>query len=177
MKLYIWSSVILVTFTLAAFLWNAFGGFPTAVDPNTEATISVDASTTSTVPAIPEPTTPPGTGGPMLTPTPSDEMPTGQQKVRMGVGKTASAFGLSVTFNNIVSDSRCPVDAQCIWAGMFVADVTLASGAKSETIQIEQNDIREWNGYSVTLASVEPIPKSTEEKKPEDYFLTFVVMK
>lgn len=170
MKAYISVSVGLIVLTLAAVGWSYFWA------PD-EVTVSEPVSIGETsVPGVPATTTPPGTGGPMLPPI-SDEMPTGQQKVRVGVGETGSTFGLSVTLNNIVNDSRCPVDAQCIWAGMLVAEITLAEAGASETVELQQDDVREWRGYSVTMVSAEPIPRSDVERKPEDYFLTFMVMK
>ena len=45
----------------------------------------------------------------------------GPQTVTLGLNQTATLFGnaFSITPLEIVEDSRCPVDAQCIWAGTF----------------------------------------------------------
>jgi hypothetical protein len=32
-------------------------------------------------------------------------------------GQTASVQGVAVTFRQVVSDSRCPINAFCVWAG------------------------------------------------------------
>ena len=36
--------------------------------------------------------------------------------------------GLKVTFDRVVSDSRCPIDAICVWAGEAVIALKLSRG-------------------------------------------------
>jgi hypothetical protein len=42
-------------------------------------------------------------------------------------GQTASIQGIDVTFRQVVSDSRCPINALCIWAG----DATIAFSVRA----------------------------------------------
>lgn len=39
----------------------------------------------------------------------------------VAVGKT----GLSVSFDRVESDSRCPINARCVWSGVAIVDVTV----------------------------------------------------
>ena len=50
----------------------------------------------------------------------SDLTVTGQ--ATLGVGESAVVDGVSVTFDGVEEDSRCPPDAVCVWEGVaFVA--------------------------------------------------------
>ena len=61
------------------------------------------------------------------TPTPAPErgaeavvQPEALVALRLGDRVTVSGTGWSVAFREVVEDSRCPVDVQCIWAGQVV---------------------------------------------------------
>jgi RNA polymerase subunit RPABC4/transcription elongation factor Spt4 len=159
LKVFVGLSVLLVLIMLSLF----------ALDRYQPETPIAENPTSTSIPGQDE-------EGSVDTPTaPEDEMPAGQGKVRVGISKSGSAFGLSITLDKIVEDSRCPVDVECVWAGRLIAEATLQADGQSKTITLETDKIMEWYGYSIVIASVEPIAKSTEVRKPEDYFLTFVV--
>jgi hypothetical protein len=123
----------------------------------------------------------PKTGTPI---TPVDETPTttddgrvrAPEDVTLSIGETGDAAGLTVVFNKITSDSRCPVDVQCIWEGTVSANVTLERGGEKTTLDIAMNESAiTFAGYSVSLASVLPATKSTTPIDPTDYRVTFQV--
>ena len=43
----------------------------------------------------------------------------------MKPGQTATVQGVAVTFQQVVSDSRCPINALCVWAGEATVGVTV----------------------------------------------------
>ena len=49
-----------------------------------------------------------------------------------------------------VSDSRCPKDAQCIWAGEIVYDITI--NENKATLGTENNSSVEYENYIIKLA-------------------------
>lgn len=96
--------------------------------------------------------------------------------VVLGVGQKGSVGDLSIAVNSFVSDSRCPVDVQCIWAGEFKVNVTLASGAGSETRNMSSAEAPySFGGYRVSIASAFPAPKSTTKITEDEYRITFHV--
>jgi hypothetical protein len=44
--------------------------------------------------------------------------------------------GISVCFNNLEEDSRCPINAVCIWRGVAIANLTFKNGAKEVTFKL-----------------------------------------
>ena len=86
------------------------------------------------------------------------------QVFQVSIGQTAllSADGLSVTFKNVLEDSRCPVDVVCVWAGN--AKVTLdvkQTGTATQTVTLNSTlDPREvtYEGFRVRFEDLTPQP-------------------
>ncbi|QQR82753.1 hypothetical protein IPJ70_01425 [Candidatus Campbellbacteria bacterium] len=93
----------------------------------------------------------------------SVEQPVDNGRVRapedivLGVGKKGVAAGMTITFNKLVSDSRCPAGVQCVWAGAVTANVTLESGIEKTIVDIASNkEPIVFAGYLVSIVSVVP---------------------
>lgn len=94
----------------------------------------------------------------------------------VSVGKTVYVNGVKITLNKIVQDSRCPIDAICVWAGNVTANVTLQSNTDKETIDIfSDKGAVAFDSYQITLEKISPSSKADTEIKPADYILTFRV--
>lgn len=94
------------------------------------------------------------------------------------VGETKFINGVKVTLNNIVEDSRCPVDVTCIQIGRVVANVSLRSDTDTETLNLASDRSTHFlfDIYKISIARVEPTLKySTVEHLETDYRLTFKV--
>lgn len=94
-------------------------------------------------------------------------------------GDTAEADGLTVRFEAVTQDSRCPVDVVCVWQGdatVVLALTTSADAAASRELHtgIEPRETR-FASYAVGLVSVAPAPRSTVKIAPEDYRVTLRV--
>lgn len=116
---------------------------------------------------------------------PSDTTPLppvyGPQTVTLGLNQTATLFGnaFSITPLEIVEDSRCPVDAQCIWAGTFKLRVRVVSGlGKSEQV-VELDRFVTTEAEKIELIKVVPENNSMMMKplRLDDYRFTFVISK
>ena len=78
----------------------------------------------------------------------------------MQVGDTVTIDGeaLSLTYDRLLEDSRCPEDVQCVWAGN--ARIALTAGkVGSATGRLELNTTSEpksasYEGYVVTLVDL-----------------------
>lgn len=93
--------------------------------------------------------------------------------------------GITVRFNKTVEDSRCPIDAECIWAGRVVVEVTFTQGGNSETKSLALGDYSgsgysntvTFGNFSVELLNVLPAPKTSHQIAQDEYQLELVVRK
>lgn len=86
-------------------------------------------------------------------------------EVAVPLGKTVEAgkTGLSVSFDNVESDSRCPINARCTWSGVAIVNVTVknAKGAskplKLSTVNFEAyNQVEKAFGKDFELVDLLP---------------------
>jgi len=81
-------------------------------------------------------------------------------------------------FDNVRSDSRCPIDANCIRAGEAIIAVTLMRGTGNEEKELQTTPALSQFAYSkyvVKLTELRPYPRSSQQTRPEDYVASFVV--
>lgn len=78
--------------------------------------------------------------------------------------------GNAITYNRLVADSRCPVNADCIWQGEATVELTL-TGSHTITFQLTTPSSQHPNAYEVEvgnywirLVKVAPFPGSEETK-------------
>lgn len=94
----------------------------------------------------------------------------------LAVGQTGTYDNLSITLNEIESDSRCPVGVACIWAGAVTANVTLENKGQKMTSAIVSNTAPiQFGGYSISIADVTPPAHSGLGISKGEYRLTFRV--
>jgi hypothetical protein len=107
---------------------------------------------------------------------PNIEVPLDQSFV-LRVDQTATVTGtpLSVRFEQVLEDSRCPTDAVCVWAGNARAHLVL-SVDRDEELGLDLNTGLEPRaastlGYRITLENVQPLPTSGSAIPPADYLV------
>lgn len=96
-------------------------------------------------------------------------------------GQTAEVAGedLSITFVEVVSDSRCPKGATCIWAGEASCLVEITSGGATVEKVLTQSgatspDADEFGVYELMFNLV-PYPELGKTVKDDDYSLLMAV--
>jgi hypothetical protein len=87
---------------------------------------------------------------------------------------------LSVRFDGVTEDSRCPVGVQCIWAGDAAVELTVERPpASTEMLTLHTNDRfgrqAAYEGLVVRLVDLKPQPREGTTIAPEDYRVTLVV--
>jgi hypothetical protein len=112
---------------------------------------------------------------------------TGQGKLgevfTLRVGESASLreAGLSLRFERVTEDSRCPVGVTCVWEGDAVVRVVVSAGGKDATLDLhtQANFARELvhEGYRVRLVKLEPLPQADRPTDPRAYVASFLVEK
>ena len=102
-------------------------------------------------------------------------------ELRVGRSATVAGEGLTVSFQAVPSDSRCPTGVQCVWAGNAVVQVVLskdgkAFGAELNT-SLEPTSV-DYLNYNVALVSLAPYPTANGGPiSQSQYRATFVVTK
>ncbi len=99
-----------------------------------------------------------------------------EQPVTLAPGETASAWSLRLRFDEVVTDSRCPTDVECVWAGSVEVAITVTAGGASAAYRLfvgEEPGAVVHEGVTIELVGVTPERVSTRAIEPEDYRATF----
>ena len=120
------------------------------------------------------------------------------QPFALSLGQTAQLpdNALSVTFDQITEDSRCPLDVMCAWSGVARIQLVIetpAQGAQTYAmggatdqygvVHPSQNDrvgpTSLWtDGYQIDLKSVTPYPAhASAQIAPSEYVVTLLITK
>ena len=85
------------------------------------------------------------------------------------LGQTVNAGGPRVTPLAVLEDSRCPMEARCVWAGRLRLSVRVTTGAGSSVREIASDKPVQVADGQLELAGVMP-PRSVRGPiKPSDY--------
>ena len=157
---------------------------PTAAAPATATTPPTAVPTDPAIPladqatAVPEVT-------PRSVPGPAQEIQL-NQPFTLALGQTArlEEADLSLTFSDLLEDSRCPSRVTCVWAGQAIITVRVQQG-EGETTSFEMNsnpslkqDTITYAGYEIQLTQLDPYPQDPGQPiPPDDYMATLVVSK
>jgi hypothetical protein len=94
-------------------------------------------------------------------------------------GEAAAIEGaaLTVRFNRITGDNRCPADAVCILGGSADVNITAVADGLTRDYVLKTGDMRpvQHNGYTIALIQVAPYPFSARPIQTEEYRVTLRV--
>lgn len=113
----------------------------------------------------------PRTSIPVATSTP-EALTTAQLRI----GDSIKIKGLQIMLEDIVQDSRCPIDVQCIQAGDIVARVQFKTENNIDTVNLKSDKKYIFDTYTISIFQVKPDPISTHIPRPEDYWITINVV-
>jgi hypothetical protein len=99
--------------------------------------------------------------------------------VEAKINDVASAAGVQITPLEVVEDSRCPADVQCIQAGTVRvrASVIPRGSAQAEDVMFELGVPMTVGTDQVTLVAAAPEAREGIRIAPGDYTFTFTVVK
>lgn len=90
------------------------------------------------------------------------------------IGKTSQAnTDVSITPLQIIEDSRCPANVNCIWAGRFVVKAKITEEDLSKEYNFTEGERVVTDFGEIALTKVVPVPVAGDRVKPEDYRFTF----
>ena len=96
-----------------------------------------------------------------------------EMTLRVGEEKAVSKSVVRLAFGLVVEDSRCPIDAVCVWQGNAMVELGIRAGM-GPTQPIRLNTTLEprstvWNGIRISLLELQPAPRAAEPTKPDAY--------
>jgi len=99
------------------------------------------------------------------------------EEFELAVHQTAqmTAENISVTFQAVLEDSRCPVDVTCIWAGLAEVSLQVSVSGQEREISLSTSppeDSAVFEDYTFWLISVRPAPRSDQNIDRSAYFVT-----
>lgn len=89
------------------------------------------------------------------------------------LGQTVFVDGPRVTPIKVIEDSRCPMNARCVWAGRVVLRVKVEGGAWKRTIDLTMGQPVQVADGGLTLVSVTPDKRTDVAIKARDYRFGF----
>jgi hypothetical protein len=105
---------------------------------------------------------------------------TQQISLRVNKQATVTRDRLKIKFV-AVEDSRCPRDANCVWAGNAKVTIRVMNRrGKSESFDLNTNlqgKSARFGGYEIKLGTVTPYPRSNIRINPNGYTAEFILTK
>jgi hypothetical protein len=101
----------------------------------------------------------------------------------IGVGQSSQITGedMTIRFVEVIGDSRCPQNVNCVWEGVASSKTTIVYQGKEYTVVLNSAGRTEeaketFINYTLTY-SLNPYPREGEEISPDEYRLTLTVTK
>jgi hypothetical protein len=100
-----------------------------------------------------------------------------QLTIKNGQQKVSKTSRITVKFLELIEDSRCPEDVNCVWAGVARIKIQLRKNGKSAEVELNTNDKKTavFQGYRVTLKDLQPRQSTTSKYSPSAYSATLVI--
>lgn len=102
-----------------------------------------------------------------------------------GQAAVNSSAGLRLRFEEVLEDSRCPTEVECVWTGQARIALLVQQG-EGEPIRVAFNtnpapgqnqQTAEVGEYTIELQSLDPYPETTAAIPFQDYRATLIVSK
>lgn len=87
---------------------------------------------------------------------------------------------LSVRFVELVEDSRCPTDANCVWAGNAIIKIRVRGFGRTHDLTLDTNGRKQAvvaEGYQFKLVGLTPQPRTNIRINRNGYVATIEVTK
>jgi hypothetical protein len=108
------------------------------------------------------------TSGCVLVP-PPESTPPRPAGYAVPFGQPVQVGDLVVTPKKLVEDSRCPINARCVWAGRVVVTTRIVGPNFSDTADLTLGEPYGTHGKLLALVSVRPEKTTQSELQDVDY--------
>lgn len=106
-------------------------------------------------------------------------LPAGEHVLALGQSVASADGSVTITFVEILEDSRCPADAMCVWQGNVKVLIEVSQGTEAQQFTLTLGELLEGDVNSitvgdstVTLTQVDPYPLASQPADPADYRIT-----
>jgi hypothetical protein len=90
-----------------------------------------------------------------------------------GLGGIAAVDGLRIRPLRVIEDSRCPINARCVWAGRMILQAEVRSAGGSSTYDLALGEPVAHDGGRLALVAAEPGRIAGSETDQAVYRFTF----
>jgi len=104
---------------------------------------------------------------------PPGSTPPQPQGYAVPLGVPVQVGDLVVTPKKLVEDSRCPMNARCVWAGRAIVTTRVVGPGFSDTADLTLGEPYGTHGKMLALVSVRPEKTTDRETRPGDYRFTY----
>lgn len=92
-----------------------------------------------------------------------------------GLNQVASVGGLRIRPIEVIEDSRCPANVQCVWAGRLSVRARMNGPGWTQIRDFQLGDPQAVDHYLVTLINADPPKTAPAPIDPRSYRFTFAV--
>tara|TARA_R100001129_G_scaffold181214_1_gene160223 strand:+ start:46 stop:450 length:405 start_codon:yes stop_codon:yes gene_type:complete len=96
-----------------------------------------------------------------------------QQGSLVGLLRPVQVGSVVATPMRVTEDSRCPMNARCVWAGRVVVETRIDGPGWRQTQPLTLGEPHTVRGVTVTLVSVEPATQTGTQIPSADYRFAF----
>ncbi len=91
----------------------------------------------------------------------------------VGLAQPVRVGDIVVTPIKVVEDSRCPINARCVWAGRLVVETRIDGAGWRDTADITLGETFGTHDRVIALTSGEPGKTTQAEIEPGEYRFTY----
>lgn len=99
-------------------------------------------------------------------------------ELRVGQQKTTSVGHLKIKFVRLMEDSRCPINARCVWAGNAKVRLTVKGSKGSRNIDLNtgvEPHTATYDSYDIRIEDLLPGKSGDPKAHPQPQTLTITV--
>ena len=101
----------------------------------------------------------------------------GSASATVGIGGQAMLNGVVIRPIAVTEDSRCPINARCVWAGRLILRTGLSAGAWHETRDFLLGTSQQVSAGTLTLIAAEPGKLAGAQGNPPANRFTFELVR
>jgi len=100
----------------------------------------------------------------------TDVAKTPQIIFKIGLGSMVTSDGVKIQFEEVIEDSRCPANVQCVWAGQARVKVNISGpNMPEETLELivgkkDKDVLYSAEGFALKAINLAPYPDTTSDK-------------
>ena len=97
-------------------------------------------------------------------------------KVQVNKERVTPKSKVTIRFVELVEDSRCPADVNCVWAGNAKIKVRISKNGRSHDVTMDTNgpnSVTVAEGYSIKFVGLTPSPRSNIRINRNGYVAVF----